>query len=516
MQSSIINILGNWNPQLLREFRGRLKSRSVLAAISLSIIAQLLLCLACLQHQTGSIKPRQWLDLWTILTWNIPWILFVLGSYYIVSDINQEEKRGTLNFIRLSPRPAEEILLGKLLGVPILPYITVGLTIPLHCIAALNAGIPLTFMVSFYGLLIASCTLCYSAVMLYGLGRNSKQGIVNIQATTAVSAAAIAWLLIFPIFMYGNLFLTWKPFTQVMNLLSLNNPPSIYWAYAEINQNLIISHGFTLGNIVIGITLIWSMLLRRFRRPYGTVMSKRQSYLILGYLEILFLGFCLSPTVTASNEVLTGVSIFVFSLTVVLLIAIMFSVCPQRQALIDWSRYPSKHSTGWTASKHFPSWISWVWADKSPAIFSMGIYVLMANAILLPWTLISGLGSQQRIETILAFIAVSNILLIYGVLMQQILAANIRNPNIWLVGGLTVWLVVPPLLLGFMGFVPEEIPFTTTLWTILGYPFWHFEQPSNIPFTVFGILIQWLVLGGLLWQFYQSLEDLQSLHSSDV
>jgi hypothetical protein len=500
MQSAFINALGNWNPQLLREFRGRLKSRSVLAAVSLSIIVQVILCLGYLQDDSTILLSKQWLNLWTTLTWIFPYILFTLGSYYIVSDLTQEEKRGTLNFIRLSPRPAEEILVGKLLGVPILPYITVGLGIPLHCIAAFFAGISLQFMISYYLLLIAGCAFCYSVAMLYGLVGSRQKAFISQQATTAVAAAAIAFLLFSPVFMFWNIGVTWTVFPPVAEIFSVNDV-RVYWAYSEINQNLMISHGFTLGNIAISIALLWSLLLRRFRQPYSTVISKRQSYLFLGYLEILALGFCLSPKLTINSGDLTGASIVLFAFTVVLLLIITFGVCPQRQALLDWSRYPSKN------------WLSWVWADKSPALLSMGIHVLMANAILLPWTLIAGVGTQKPIETIIAFIGVSNILLIYGVLIQQIQAANIRNPNIWVVGGLSVWLIVPPTILSLMGLLPKEIPVTTTLWTILGYPFWHFDQPETLIFTVFGILIQWLVLGGLLWQFNQTLEDLQNLQS---
>ncbi|NJK76806.1 MAG: ABC transporter permease [Microcoleus sp. SU_5_6] len=70
----------------------------------------------------------------------LPYVVFSLGSYFIVSDLAEEQKRGTLNFIRLSPRPAWQILLGKLLGIPVLLYLSIAFAIPLHCFAGLRGG----------------------------------------------------------------------------------------------------------------------------------------------------------------------------------------------------------------------------------------------------------------------------------------------------------------------------------------------------------------------------------------
>ena len=119
MSTDWINHIGNWNPQFLRECRGHLKPRSVIAAVGTSVLLQVLLILSQTSvYNDIRISAR---NIFQILTWTLPYFLLVVGGYYLVNDLAQEEKRGTLNFIRLSPRPAKEILLGKLLGVPILP-----------------------------------------------------------------------------------------------------------------------------------------------------------------------------------------------------------------------------------------------------------------------------------------------------------------------------------------------------------------------------------------------------------
>ncbi|NJM96832.1 MAG: hypothetical protein HC800_06255 [Phormidesmis sp. RL_2_1] len=104
--------LGTTNPQFLRECRGRLKPRTVIASVGLSLILQFLLYIS-LAEIGEPIEADEQLVICRVLTWVIPYGLFVLGGYYIVDDLAKEEKSGTLNFIRLSPRPAWEILLGK-------------------------------------------------------------------------------------------------------------------------------------------------------------------------------------------------------------------------------------------------------------------------------------------------------------------------------------------------------------------------------------------------------------------
>lgn len=73
------------------------------------------------------------------------------------NDLSKEVKRGTLNFIRLSPQSATNIFMGKILGVPILLYLFGLVAFPLHFFAALSAKIPLLLILSFYLVLAFSC-----------------------------------------------------------------------------------------------------------------------------------------------------------------------------------------------------------------------------------------------------------------------------------------------------------------------------------------------------------------------
>jgi hypothetical protein len=151
MNLSWLARLGDWNPQLFRELKGRLKPRNLTIAVAISLLGQLLLLISfagqlpvddargvvsnrycisnlnreCIRDAVGNftINWQLWsLDVFTWLSLIGIFAMLVVGTYMLISDLSREEHRGTLNFIRLSPQPTQSILTGKLLGVPILLY----------------------------------------------------------------------------------------------------------------------------------------------------------------------------------------------------------------------------------------------------------------------------------------------------------------------------------------------------------------------------------------------------------
>ena len=57
---------------------------------------------------------------------------------------------------------------------------------------------------------------------------------------------------------------------------------------------------------------------------------------------------------------------------------------------------------------------------------------------------------------------------------------------------------------------PDRIPASAALWTLFGYGFWQFDQPTAIPFVGLGILAQWLFLAFLLWRFQKTMGKLKA------
>ena len=189
---------GDWNAQLFRELKSRLKAKNFIVTIICSLLVQgwflrsALLNLPISNVVDGhpnycefNLSPlpfnsdnicefsssgagyanghidvinwsKWWSELFTGLSGLLAVFLVVAGVYLLAKDWRVEEKRGTLDFVRLSPQSAWDIFVGKLLGVPILIYLAGGLALPLQLIAGFcsNFGLFHTIIWDFWWLVI--------------------------------------------------------------------------------------------------------------------------------------------------------------------------------------------------------------------------------------------------------------------------------------------------------------------------------------------------------------------------
>ncbi|MBD2244486.1 ABC transporter permease [Nostoc sp. FACHB-888] len=221
MMVNLIDKIGDWNPQLFRELKGRLKFFNVAIAVATSLLVQIVVFLYqlrefpndeysltatyCRLGKLYELRQNQlyqqsnqskiddfnyflsknfcpaneidwqlwWRDHWEYIFLSLSVIfvftLLVAGTYLLINDLVKEETRGTLNFIRLSPQSETSILTGKLVGVPSLIYLVVLAAIPLHLWAGNSAGITFSYILSYYAILAASCIFFYSTALAFGL-----------------------------------------------------------------------------------------------------------------------------------------------------------------------------------------------------------------------------------------------------------------------------------------------------------------------------------------------------------
>lgn len=502
MSSTWINRLGDWNPQLLREGRGRLKPRSLMAAVGLSLLLQGLIWLICRENARtpplGEIDDeRQWYLIWNALTWTLPYVLFTSGTFFIIIDLIQEQKRGTLSFVRSSPRPSQAILLGKLLGVPLLAYLSILVAVPLHGAAAIASGqISPLLLLSYYLMLAAGAVLFFSLAMLVGL-QGGSSGVAGPQSLSAFVFAGLTLTTLAPLFMLWNQLVTWQPLLPQRPEWDVNS--EVEWSYLPINQNWLLSHGFTLINVGLFTALCWRVLRRRFRQPSASLLSKRQSYALVAYLEILGLGFLLSSQVSVSGA--TSGTIAMYLLSAVFILVLTFALSPSRQALADWVRYRMGRS----------GWQPLIWADKSPAVLAIGINCLIAIALIVPWFILLSEPADRAGAAVIALISAistTSALLIYAALTQRIFAAKLRNPQIWAAVTVLVIAFIPAIVLGILQLNPDRVPASQFAWTLFGYPY--LGDADVIGFAIAAILLQWLILGLLLTGLTRHLRQLAS------
>ncbi len=452
MTSRLMDRLGEWNPQLVRELKGRLTRRNLLLSVGLSIGLQLLIFLAFISQipapddQYGTycifqenspclINWVQWKEeLNQVFYWLFPLVLISGGVYMLISDLAREERRGTLNFIRVSPQSSQSILIGKLLGVPVLLYLAMAIAIPSYVMTALVAQIPISEIFSFYLVLAAACGLFYSAAALLAL-MGGHQALVG----AGITVMMLWWLMYYESNYYGN---DWA---------------SHQWFGVSLNgDNLFNVRVFALVNCAIWTYWIWQGLHRRFRNPAATLISKKQSYALVFCVNILFLGLVTSylgsePDPKLSAYLWFNNLRFIATLNLFLFLGLIAALSPSRQTLLDWARYAHQASRQSVLQ-------DLIWGEKSPAPVAIAICATIAALIFIPWVLLWPVEMLPKLQAIAAIGFYIILAAIYAVLAQIMLLLKSKKQALWVTGVVGAAIGLPLLTLALLGGQAQIIP----------------------------------------------------------
>ncbi|MEY3868658.1 MAG: hypothetical protein RLZZ338_2549 [Cyanobacteriota bacterium] len=503
MTVNFLDKLGDGNPQLFREIKGRLRGRNIAIMASLSLMTQFLYVMCfyiqlpsddntqyhhfstCIEYDIQKYQCIQaiinwqkwWLELSNFLSLILFFTLILGGVYMLMSDLAQEEKRGTLNFIRLSPQSSEKILLGKLLGVPILLDLTILLAIPLHLYASIAANIEFGLLVGFYVLVGVICSVFYTAAMLYTfLG-----GLQPWLGTFSTS------LLLFPLFQLVKIF------------FSFNNT-YLRWFNFPIGDNFAYAYCFTVA-IFCALTYgIWQLLNRRFLNQNATLLSKKQSYLLVFFTNLGLLGFAWhNSTVSPFNPNVGYVDLF-FIVPLCFLVLIG-GLSPTRQTLQDWARYQVGRSKKALVQEL-------IWGEKSPSTIAIGLNLVLTALIWMPWMLLfNDVNPSQyeyhlsQIQVVISFVLMVNMILLASAIVQIILLTKLQKPQVLAAGIIGIILSLPPVLvLIFASHNPEK----SWLWLFSVAPI-SIQQVSNTSIFL-ALLSQWTMLTVLSFQLTRQLK----------
>ena len=542
MTNNLIDKLGEWNPQLFREVKGRLKTRNCAIALGVSVFSQLLLIFAFVEklpgrgivrhrYCTGGMETKyyyvkyrclmdsygnpniNWQFWWTdIFIWMSAigiFTLLIVGTYMLISDLDREERRGTLNFIRLSPQSTQSILTGKLLGVPILLYVASILAMPLHLWSGVAAQVPLGLIFTFYGVTFASCVFFYSAALLFGLVSSWMGGF---QAWFA------SGMMLF--FMTGT---TAMPILEnPMDLLNLLSPSTLLaylvpdqfveyvrifgsstddllsylhdwrWFHLQIGSNEVTIAGCMVLNYGLWTIWIWQALNRRFRNPNSTTLSKAHSYWLVGGLEVLMVGF--APLYGSNNDFSESLSLLLLG-NLFLFAGLIAALSPGRQVCIDWARY--RHQSD-AHRKHL--WQDLMWGEKSPAVLAIALNLLEAHLILLPWIILYQ-NSDSKMAGI-AYLPLSiSMLMLYASIAQLMLLMKTQKRGLWAASTVGAAICLPPFMLGVLSIYPGE---NNLLWMLTAFP-WAALKYASAMTVIVSFVGQLGVAGMLNWQLTRQL-----------
>jgi hypothetical protein len=201
MLNNVLDRIGEYNPQLMREIKSRVSWRNVIIMAFVSFVSQIMVLISqssklplmearknyynsqyCFykDHSIGypgnckldaaGLPIVDWLKWWSDTTLGLSVVmaagLFAGGVYLLASNFSQEERRGTLNFIRLTPQQAGSVIGGKLAGIPLLVYVGTALALPLQFYATQQAHLPKSSILGWDILISSLAILLYLGAIL--------------------------------------------------------------------------------------------------------------------------------------------------------------------------------------------------------------------------------------------------------------------------------------------------------------------------------------------------------------
>jgi len=503
MKMTFINQLGEWNPQFFREIKGQFKTRNLWLVVASCLVIQFLLLMVssrqeCIRYVGSNCAQYnqhiEWMFIFRPLNWILPLFLLVCGVYLLIGDVAKEERKGTLNFIRLSPQSSQSILIGKILGVPSLLYLAIALTIPLHLLSGLADGKPLSGLLGTYLLWGVGCGLFYSAALLYTLQCSASCEPKSLAGAGSLLAFLLASPYIsiidfsFDLYSYGSDFANWQ------------------WFFLPLGSQPFLAFAWLLITVSVASFWFWQATNRRFRNSNTTLLSKVQSYWLVGSFQVWLLGFTLSGSSSNDSDFQFFIGcFFLFVFNPISLLIVNAALSPCRQALQDWARY--RHQGNSTRNNSLVQDL--IWGEKSPPLLAIALNLVITAVIWLPWIFLLpqqvwSKGELTMPKIFLGLLMTINAVLIAAAITQFLLLMRAKTRNLFAVGTVGAVIVLPLVALAVLGIELLKFPF---IWLLSPLPIIGLGTASVT--TVFlGLLTQFGVLGLLVLQLTRNIRKI--------
>ncbi|MEA5583400.1 hypothetical protein VB620_18890 [Nodularia harveyana UHCC-0300] len=487
---NLISKLGELNPQLFREIKGRLKTRGILIIVFLSLILQLMILGNTPNTQRYALSIY---NFYNGLSFSVIIAILVSGTYVLINDLATEQQRGTLNFIRLSPQSSHSIFFGKMLGVHINGYIAILLVIPIHLWMGLKLNLPLHQILISYIISIAASIFYYSAGILFAL--------VGFWLGNAQSRLAGGFIAIFLLFNQEALCKD-IPANNPLVLFKLIHPQyflakpdnsfnlaTFNWFGLPLGESFVISATFSLLVYSIGTYFIWQSIERCYHNPQTTMLSKKQSYCLTASFTAITLG-CAS---SVNNENLFPLIFLNFGIFLYLIAALT----PNYQTLQDWARYQHFYSVKHPGKQKLVQDL--IWGEKSPAILAIAINALIPLASASIFISLSSMAASTKINAVVGLIFIFSLVLIYATLAQLMLFMKNEQRLLWTNTIMAAVILLPIIILGIFASINNSMENFLWFFTILS-PVVILSPQTNILVPLLALLGHATILGLLLSQ----------------
>ncbi|MEO1621915.1 MAG: hypothetical protein AAFU53_12905, partial [Cyanobacteria bacterium J06632_3] len=441
-----------------------------------------------------------WADVARDLSFVMTWGLIVIGVYLLSADLSKETRRGTLNFLRMSPLPGRQVLLGKLMGVPVLLYLGVAAMIPLHLMTAVVGQYPLWLVLMFYGALSAIALCFYSASLWVALLAKGLQGL----QTWLMSALSFGILMLSVVVEHTDLALDWFYFLNPANILlswpvdgraDWRGMDDLGWFFTPLGSHRVWLWTFALANAAMLSFWFWTVLERKFLMPANTSLGKQQSYGLTLCLSLLMMGFNLQSFSVNGRYWTTMDALWSYLITMLIWgVVLLFLLLPSKQMLLDWTRYrhqqphplnraraqqpdqPSadrRHSKQQSPRKRHSLLADLMYHDGSPFVFSYVVNMAIVFGVLLlgvSMGSVRGASSPDIMTAILSWLFCGMVLVVCALALQWIVLSNLLHWR-WVAFGSVATIVAGwPILLLMLGIEPYRDSAFSMLWLLTAFP----------------------------------------------
>jgi hypothetical protein len=463
MLNNVLDQIGEYNPQLMREIKSRVSWRNVIIMTLVTFVSQIMVLISqssklplmeksqkyyneqycfyvpykdgvsninCKLDAAG-LPIVDWLKWWSDTALGLSVVmaagLFAGGVYLLASNFSQEERRGTLNFIRLTPQQAGSVIGGKLLGVPLLVYIGTALALPLQFHAIQQAHLSKSSILGWDILISSLAILLYLGAILATMWFKAQ----------SILLTGIAMLVSYPLIYASTM---WYDSSQRWHDTSTNR--YINWYGLHVGNNFF-SYLLLSGLTSAGIYWLYQAIQRRYLKPTATVLSKKQSYLWSAMYHAGMAGFAVFGFNSVklpfglSNDYMVAPITSLFSFAwLMLLIPLML---PSQQSLVEWSRQrPIGNKKGRSLLADL------IGHEKSPAILAIALNIAIAVAVWLPLILLS--DHWKSMPKLLLGIGITIVLaVIYSTVTHWILFWKVNQRYAWMVGLVSGLVFLPPI-----------------------------------------------------------------------
>jgi hypothetical protein len=405
-----------------------------------------------------------------VLTGVLGGALMGFGAFSISSNLAEEQRRGTFNFLRLSPRSPLTLLSGKFLGVPICLYCALLLALPLQLFSGMVAGYGWGYLFGFSVVLVAQTVGVYLLAVVCSLS-TANASLLAIQPWLLAGGVSLLNWITWSVAFYSRLaeqttsspllwFTCFSPFLTLIYFA--NNQMS--WASNEIN----LAFGYFRINFAEYIALMllhavgWSYLLfaaikRRYYNPRAALLKRTWSYPLTLIVVGTLMALCKPHSITESAVALDGV--LVAGIAFLYFIVLEMALSGDRQFLLDWLRFRQDEAV---AGRRRSQWQALLVSDNSPLTLTIGANLLLASTLFIFWytSIFPDLWSNSKAWGILLLsilIFIGSILL--SVLVNQILLLHQPKRHLLRVSGNLMALVFPVLAFA-LGVIVEQSTFS--------------------------------------------------------